>query len=126
MNAHSTSPTEIPLHGRPARCLRVVISRDVVFPLRELDLFLLDGEVCAENAASDFSAVLAVAEVAAALGAEEVGIVYFYGHSVAEAAAFHGAREGIGTCVGWGCGSEGSRWYVVDQRRVRGNAFSVS
>lgn len=105
---HSAILTEVPINRCPAHCLRVLnlesasssgrdystclpytVLLDRALSFRELDFIFLDDQIGAEDTTGYFAAVLAVADVAASLFAEEVVIVDFDGHGFAEAGSFH-------------------------------------
>lgn len=66
-----------------------VISLDTLLPFWKLNFFVLDNKVHPKNAASDFATVLAVADVAAALGAEEIVVIDADSDCAAQAVSFH-------------------------------------
>ena len=71
-NLHTTCPTKVPTDRRPAHRFRIIELFDSILAVRKLDFLVFDDQINAADAARDLSAVGAVADVASALGAEEV------------------------------------------------------
>lgn len=77
------------MNRRPTECLRVFISLDAVFAIRKLNFLLFDSQIRTEYATCDFATILAVADMASSLSAEEVVIVDLDHNGFAKTGTFH-------------------------------------
>lgn len=85
-NSLPTLPTKAPIHRIPTERLIILIHLQRSITIINLHFLGLDEEVRGYVGASDFAAVGAVAEVAAAFG-EELGVGDCYGYAFAETGA---------------------------------------